>query len=176
MASKKSREQQKRVSKIKSDQIAVDAAYKAITGKPPIEARLKMQEKIDAVLAHYGASKRGLSGCQSMVLAAGMARAHGIDGTPKALPNRAIAPSLGADFYDSWEWKAARFVALKRHGRRCQCCGWSPASGGINHLVVDHIKPLRIFPQLALDPENHQVLCNDCNKGKSFKHTDDFRQ
>ena len=79
------------------------------------------------------------------------------------------------DFYDSWEWKSARFVALKRHGRRCQCCGWSPADGSGNYLVVDHIKPLRLFPQLALDPDNHQVLCNDCNKGKSFRHTDDFR-
>lgn len=78
-------------------------------------------------------------------------------------------------FYESWEWKEARFAAMKRHGRQCQCCGWTPGSSTGNHLVVDHIKPLRTHPQLALDPENHQVLCNDCNMGKSYKHHDDFR-
>lgn len=81
---------------------------------------------------------------------------------------------VGKDFYQSWEWQAARFVALKRHGRKCQCCGWSPSDGG-SFLVVDHIKPIRTHPHLALDPENHQVLCNNCNMGKSWHHTDDFR-
>jgi len=84
-------------------------------------------------------------------------------------------PQIGKDFYDTWEWKEARFAALKRHGRQCQCCGWTPGSSAGNYLVVDHIKPLRLHPQLALDPDNHQVLCNDCNMGKSFKHHDDFR-
>lgn len=83
--------------------------------------------------------------------------------------------SVAKDFYDTWEWKEARFAALKRHGRQCQCCGWTPGASLNNHLVVDHIRPLRTHPQLALDPENHQVLCNDCNMGKSFKHHDDFR-
>ena len=79
------------------------------------------------------------------------------------------------DFYSSWEWKEARYAALKACGRRCLCCGWEPASGGMNHLVVDHIKPISTHPHLALDRNNHQVLCNECNMGKSYKHTDDFR-
>jgi hypothetical protein len=79
------------------------------------------------------------------------------------------------EFYASWQWKEARYAALKRHGRRCGCCGWTPGMPGENFLVVDHIKPLRTHPQLALDPKNHQVLCNDCNMGKSYKHSDDFR-
>ena len=92
-------------------------------------------------------------------------------GSIKVRKSQLIKP----DFYQSWEWKEARFKALKIHGRRCLCCGWSPVSGGENHLVVDHIKPIRTHPHLALDPNNHQVLCNDCNMGKSYKHTDDFR-
>lgn len=82
---------------------------------------------------------------------------------------------VGKEFYKSWVWKEARFAALKRFGRSCLCCGWTPSAGGDNHLVVDHIKPIRTHPHLALDPNNHQVLCNDCNMGKSFRHTDDFR-
>jgi hypothetical protein len=82
---------------------------------------------------------------------------------------------IGADFYDTWDWKQARFVAFKRHGRMCQCCGWTPTGVSKNYLVVDHIKPIRTHPHLALDPENHQVLCNDCNMGKGYKYIDDFR-
>jgi len=89
-------------------------------------------------------------------------------------PKRKPEP-VGKNFYETWEWKDARFAALKRHGRQCQCCGWSPGSSAGNFLVVDHIKPIRTHPQLALDPDNHQVLCNDCNMGKSYRHTDDFR-
>ena len=87
------------------------------------------------------------------------------DSTPK--------PSIG--FYDSWAWKSARFVALKHHGRRCQCCGWRPGDSPIGYLVVDHIRPLAIYPALALSQSNLQVLCNDCNMGKGRGHTDDFR-
>lgn len=31
---------------------------------------------------------------------------------------------------------------------------------------LDHIKPRRLFPELALVVENLQVLCGDCNEGK----------
>ena len=92
----------------------------------------------------------------------------------KVEPNPAMQIDAKS-FYASWEWKEARFVALKRHGRRCQCCGWSPSDSATGRLVVDHIKPIRTHPHLALDPENHQVLCEDCNMGTSYKHTDDFR-
>lgn len=92
--------------------------------------------------------------------------------TFRRVPAKAKAPS--ADFYQSWAWKEARYAAIKRHGRKCLCCGWSP-SDGPGYLVVDHIKPVRTHPNLALEPTNLQVLCNDCNMGKSYKHTDDWR-
>lgn len=79
------------------------------------------------------------------------------------------------DFYASWEWKAARYEALRVHGHRCQCCGWAPGDTHGGRLVVDHIKPRSKFPELELDQANLQVLCNDCNMGKSNVHTDDFR-
>ncbi len=63
--------------------------------------------------------------------------------------------------------------ALKRHGARCQCCGATPADGVRMH--VDHIKPRRLFPQLALEVENLQVLCELCNHGKGNWDTTDWR-
>lgn len=78
-------------------------------------------------------------------------------------------------FYSSWGWKQARYEALKRYHNRCQCCGWQPGDTAHGHLVVDHIKPRRKFPELELDPDNLQVLCNDCNMGKGANHMDDWR-
>ena len=39
-------------------------------------------------------------------------------------------------------------------------------------LEVDHIKPRSTHPELALDFDNLQVLCHDCNQGKGNR--DDF--
>ena len=91
----------------------------------------------------------------------------------RASPHR--KPGAG-DFYQSWEWKRVRYEALKMHGNRCMCCGWSPMQGNKGRLCVDHIKPRSKFPKLALSLSNLQVLCNSCNMGKSNKHTDDFRE
>jgi 5-methylcytosine-specific restriction endonuclease McrA len=78
-------------------------------------------------------------------------------------------------FYSTWEWKQVRYEALRLHGRRCQCCGWRPGDTEGGRLVVDHIKPRSKFPSLELDVGNLQVLCNDCNQGKSNVYTDDYR-
>lgn len=73
-------------------------------------------------------------------------------------------------FLDSFEWRQLRFKALQKYGRRCQCCGSSPSTGAV--LNVDHVKPRRKFPGLALDISNLQVLCADCNHGKGNAVTD----
>jgi len=86
-----------------------------------------------------------------------------------------VAKKKSDAFYASWEWKAARYEALKLHGRRCQCCGWRPGDTPLGHLVVDHIKPRSKHPELQLDVSNLQCLCNDCNMGKSNVYEDDFR-
>jgi X-X-X-Leu-X-X-Gly heptad repeat protein len=49
------------------------------------------------------------------------------------------------------------------------------ATAGRFALHVDHIKPRSLYPARALDPENLQVLCRDCNLGKSNKDATDWR-
>ena len=53
------------------------------------------------------------------------------------------------------------------------CCGKTPFDGVL--MNVDHIKPRKTHPQLALEFDNLQVLCNICNKDKGNKHTTDYR-
>lgn len=76
-------------------------------------------------------------------------------------------------FLQSFEWRRIRMVVLKRDGAKCRCCGATPATGAV--MNVDHIKPRRIFPELALDPNNLQVLCGDCNHGKGNWDMTDWR-
>ena len=76
-------------------------------------------------------------------------------------------------FYDSDEWKKARYVALKLHGPKCMCCGASRNDGAVLH--VDHIKPRSKYPHLSLDINNLQILCATCNLGKGAWDETDFR-
>ena len=77
------------------------------------------------------------------------------------------------DFLQSYEWRKLRLIALEMHGRKCLCCGASPATGAVMH--VDHIKPRKLYPELALDINNLQVLCAECNHGKGNWCETDFR-
>jgi hypothetical protein len=77
-------------------------------------------------------------------------------------------------FLETFEWRRARMKALKRYGARCQCCGASPMTGAV--MNVDHIKPRKLFPHLALSLDNLQVLCHDCNHGKGNWDMTDWRQ
>lgn len=75
-------------------------------------------------------------------------------------------------FYSSNQWLTLRHSALLKYGRKCMCCGGVPPQV---ILQVDHIRPRSKFPDLALDIDNLQVLCKDCNLGKSNKFENDFR-
>lgn len=77
------------------------------------------------------------------------------------------------DFYESKGWLSVRYQALKIHGRKCQCCGSTPDDGAVIH--VDHIRPRSIYPELALDLNNLQILCKHCNLGKSNTDETDWR-
>lgn len=79
------------------------------------------------------------------------------------------ASQRARSFYDTAEWRAVRYEALKRSGRRCALCG----AGG--ELHVDHIVPRSVRPDLALTLENLQVLCRDCNLGKGNRDSVDWR-
>ena len=69
-------------------------------------------------------------------------------------------------FISSFKWRQLRMEAFKLYGRKCLCCGNFPPHTVLN---VDHIKPRKHFPELALDINNLQVLCGECNHGKGNK-------
>jgi hypothetical protein len=68
-------------------------------------------------------------------------------------------------FYSSPQWLRLRYKALLIHGAKCMVCGRANKDGIIMH--VDHIKPRCRYPELQLELSNLQVLCSDCNMGKS---------
>lgn len=74
-------------------------------------------------------------------------------------------------FYKTKAWRSLRYQVLRERGRRCECCGCTPKDGREVH--VDHIVPRSKSPDLALEKDNLQVLCADCNLGKS--NTDSIR-
>lgn len=77
------------------------------------------------------------------------------------------------EFLETYEWRKLRMQALKKYGTRCMCCGASPATGAV--MNVDHIKPRKLFPSLAMDINNLQVLCHECNHGKGNWDQTDWR-
>lgn len=77
-------------------------------------------------------------------------------------------------FLKTYEWRSLRMLALKNQGARCQCCGATAANGVVIH--VDHIKPRKTHPHLALCLDNLQVLCEACNHGKANWDTTDWRR
>lgn len=77
------------------------------------------------------------------------------------------------DFLSSFAWRKLRMEALKKYGPRCMCCGATPATGAV--MNVDHIKPRKLFPALALDINNLQILCHECNHGKGNWDQTDWR-
>lgn len=88
-----------------------------------------------------------------------------------------IRTPLGIDvksdaFLLTYEWRVVRMQALTKYGAQCQCCGVSPPRAVMN---VDHVKPRKLFPQLALDVDNLQILCDACNHGKSNWDQTDWR-
>lgn len=69
------------------------------------------------------------------------------------------------------EWRRLRIEALHKYGNRCIACGASP-SDGHTVLNVDHVKPRKTHPHLALDINNLQIMCEACNHGKGNRDFD----
>lgn len=81
-------------------------------------------------------------------------------------------------FYDSKEWRNLRQKVLERDNFECQEC---KRNGYVNidtyeysesakrkkiKIVVDHIKELEHYPELALDIDNLETLCVTCHNVK----------
>lgn len=79
------------------------------------------------------------------------------------------ATSTAIVFYASNKWKRIRFQAIQKYRRTCCSCGRTPDHGVF--LQVDHIKPRFLYPELAFDINNLQILCQDCNFGKGLNST-----
>lgn len=125
------------------------------------------------------------------------AKYAGIDGIAKQIDETGICPSSaptkrqkatartpalvrGMDvnsdaFLLSYEWRRLRMEVIKERGRRCECCGLVPTKDNGVVIHVDHIKPRRKYPELALTKANLQVLCEVCNHGKGSWDETDWR-
>ena len=64
-------------------------------------------------------------------------------------------------FYKTKAWQMAREAALARDGFLCQSCLRDGRLTGAN--TVHHIKPLELFPALALTLENLESICVTCH-------------
>ena len=91
-----------------------------------------------------------------------------------AKPDKPRKVRVKTSFYESREWREVRYKALVKNNGKCECCGSGKHNGKILH--VDHILPRSLFPDRELDVTNLQVLCEDCNLGKSNKDVTDWRE
>ena len=71
------------------------------------------------------------------------------------------------DYY-SKEFRELRLMVFLKDGEVCAKCQAKPEPG--LSLTIDHIKPVSKFPELAMDIDNLQVLCWECNQRKSDKY------
>lgn len=78
----------------------------------------------------------------------------------------------GVAFYLCREWRELRYRMFREWSWKCMSCGRTPPEVKIH---VDHIKPRSKYPDLELSIENLQLLCEDCNMGKSNLYEDDLR-
>ncbi|WP_372872858.1 HNH endonuclease [Shewanella sp.] len=72
------------------------------------------------------------------------------------------------NFYLSQAWLTLRLQILTTRPQVCAFCGRSKDEHGIA-LEVDHILPRSKHPELALEANNLQILCYECNRGKRDK-------
>jgi 5-methylcytosine-specific restriction endonuclease McrA len=94
----------------------------------------------------------------------------------RAARTKRLRERKAKDFYSSFAWRKVRYQFLRQQPRplRCSACNRSAADGIT--LCVDHVKSVKLYPQLRLDIANLQVLCRACNTGKGSEFTDDWRQ
>jgi 5-methylcytosine-specific restriction protein A len=59
------------------------------------------------------------------------------------------------------EWEALRVECFDRDDWTCVRCG------DTEELQADHVRPIALYPELALDLANLQTLCGPCNRRKS---------
>ncbi len=88
-------------------------------------------------------------------------------------PHRINKYQTASEFYKSEKWREVRYIALSNSNGCCDLCGRSKKDDVVLH--VDHIEPRSLNPKLEYEIRNLQVLCGDCNLGKSNFDSKDWR-
>jgi 5-methylcytosine-specific restriction endonuclease McrA len=145
-----------------------------------ILAREVSQEQIDVFLKCVGTKKERRKNVLPLIKSLGIKTYVSEEMKSKSMARKEerrakrkaerIQDPRSDDFLWSFAWRALRMKAFARYGNKCQCCGASPATGAV--LNVDHVKPRKTHPELALDLENLQILCHECNHGKANRTID----
>jgi len=100
--------------------------------------------------------------------------ARDIPKAKRAKANKKKQYTTGKGFYNSKEWLKIRVRVLEKYGCECMMCGRSKKNHGVV-IHVDHIKPRSKYPELELDINNLQILCDQCNIGKGNRYETDWR-
>lgn len=161
-----------------ADVLSVKAAHKALhkigeairAGEPLQELRRIMRARLKQLMRERRARRKKLKALRRKD-SRPPKRVNGLTKTVSYRYDEADNAAIEA-FYNSAEWRMARYEALRRDGGYCACCGRHPPAVILN---VDHIVGLRVDWSRRLDVSNLQVLCADCNAGKGARHADDWR-
>lgn len=159
-----------KMQKAKADGLRVSRCHKyikAITGKKAGKGHSPIQTAY-RLLQENGAPRRGTRSINQYLDDCAELMAKAISAKPEK-PKKVAQP----EFLESFAWRKVRMEALLKYGPKCMCCGATPKTGAV--MNVDHIKPRRTHPELALDLDNLQILCGDCNHGKGNWDTTDWR-
>ncbi|WP_426960232.1 HNH endonuclease [Muricoccus radiodurans] len=98
---------------------------------------------------------------------------RGIRGSAKRVAPSGTPASIVNAFLRTLEWTRVRDEALRASDGRCELCGRGKQDGV--RLNVDHVRPRRTHPHLALDVRNLQVLDDAWNAEKGNRFEDDWR-
>ena len=63
----------------------------------------------------------------------------------------------------STEYKLWRMSVLQRDMFSCVACGYRSKGKNSRDVVVDHIQPFSLFPELRFDMDNGRTLCRNCD-------------
>lgn len=146
-------------------------AYMMSKVKAGLEAKAKKRAKKGKSLSHYHNAALDIIAGKSGPVSYPSIRSY--TPPPAKPPKQRYVDPNGPEFLTSYAWRTLRMQALKLYGAICMCCGDSPQNGAV--MNVDHIKPRKHFPNLALDIANLQILCGACNQGKCNWDETDWR-
>lgn len=73
--------------------------------------------------------------------------------------NKGKGTTKGCDARTTRKFKDLRITVLIKASYKCSECGSIKG-----RLEVDHIKPVKFYPELVLDESNLRVLCRECHK------------